>query len=120
MERRAGRRRQPDCAGQHGGHGTSGEARVSVDGVGLHRLQASHGSHRENDYADVGHDPVQATLHAPAVPEEANGDKSGPDEHGRHAELRSADATVLLLKLTVDAVDIFEVDNDARKRTNGD
>ena len=104
----------------NGGHGTGGEARVAVDGVALHGLQTDHGAGREDDDADVGHDPVHAALHAPAVPEEANGNEKRADEHGRGAELGPANAAVLRLELAVNAVDEAQVDGEAHKRAQAD
>lgn len=77
---------------QHNGssHSAGSVAGVRVDDVGLHALQADDGSCGKYGDANVGHHPVKAGLDTPAIPEEADGDEDGADEHGRYAELGQA------------------------------
>ena len=49
-------------------------ARVRVDNVGLHALEADYCAGAEEAGADVGHNPVEVGLGGPAVPEEADWD----------------------------------------------
>ena len=67
---------------------------VTIDEIRLDKQMDAHKTEAEGKHPDDGHDPVHLLIRGPAVPEEADGEDGGKEDHGGEAHFRLVLAVV--------------------------